>query len=133
MAGCTVLLGPLCRYAVLAASSGGPEKVGYLLGAAGEGVVKVYALVHARNLRGSSVEFEADPRDTLTAHMVAENTGLEVVGVFHTHPCGEPAPSWADLEGMMLWPLVWVIASPSGVGAFKIVEGRLARCRLSCS
>lgn len=132
MAVCRVELGVLCRHAGLAASIGGHERVGYLLGVEEGGSTIVYALVHARNVRSSRVEFEADPRDTLTAHMVAENLGLEVVGVFHTHPCGRPAPSVADLEGMKLWPLVWVISTTSGLGAFRLVEGKLVECVIVC-
>jgi len=129
---CTVDLGGLCLHLKSLARLGGPERVGYLLGIVGRNVFKAVALVMARNVGGSPVEFEADPRDTLTAHYVAENLGLEVVGVFHTHPCGKPAPSQLDLRGMRLWPVPWVIATPSGLAAYLLEESGPAECRVLC-
>jgi proteasome lid subunit RPN8/RPN11 len=56
-------------------------------------------------------EFYMDPHDILVAHKLAENLGLQVLGIFHTHVYGSPEPSSKDREGMKLWPLPWLIVS----------------------
>lgn len=133
-AACKVSLGPLCVEALRLARAGGPERVAYLAGPPPHGGrVVAYALIPAANLEESPYGFTADPRDTLTAHHAAWNMGLDVVGVFHTHPCGAPRPSRRDLEGMRAWPLVWVIASPLGLGAYRLLDGVVEECGVDCA
>jgi len=110
-------LGPLaCHLQALARRP--VEQTGLLLGYRRDGAVVAAAYYPARNLAGAPDRFLADPWDVVVAHEAAENLGLEVVAVFHTHPCGAPSPSLLDLEGMRRWPLIWVIASPAGVRAW---------------
>jgi proteasome lid subunit RPN8/RPN11 len=47
--------------------------------------------------------YRIDPRDMLAAEEAAENGGLEVVGVFHSHPDHPPVPSTFDRD----WALPW--------------------------
>ncbi len=99
------------------------ESLGLILGR-GE---RASLLVGIRNVaRNKRVEFLGDPWATIAAHAIAENLGLEVLGVYHTHPCGTPRPSRRDLEGMKAWPYIWVIASPTGLKAW-IMKGGEAR------
>ena len=125
---CKLDLGIMCQV-LRSMVSAGSESVGYLLGLK----ENASALIMARNVRGSSLEFEADPRDTYIAHIVADNLGLDVIALFHTHPGGLPRPSLVDLDGMKLWPLPWIIASPEGIGAYILKDGELMECRISCS
>lgn len=78
------------------------------------------ALFLAANLLRSPTEFLADPLDIVAAHNLAENLGLEVVAMFHTHPAGDPVPSARDVEGMRLWPMPWIVASPRGTRAWAL-------------
>ena len=123
-----VLLGPLKEALMALASARGEESVGILVGRreGGEEIVVDY-LYHASNIKHSSVEFEADPWHVVQAHVSAEKYGLDVVGVFHSHPSCPPAPSTMDVEGMKRWPLVWIIACPREVSAWRLASGRLER------
>ena len=70
-----------------------------------------------RNRLHSPVRFEVDPEELYRVLVEAEEKGLEVVGMWHTHP-GTPAPSSIDLYYMKLWPVVWLIMS-SIDGSYK--------------
>jgi proteasome lid subunit RPN8/RPN11 len=131
---CSILLGALCRHLRLLARLPGPERVGYLLGTARAGSIAVHAFFSVRNVEASPAGFTADPLDVVAAHKAAWAIGLDVVGVFHTHPHGRPEPSKRDIEGMRLWPIPWVIAGGSGgVRAFKLLGGVLVECLVECS
>ena len=121
----TIILGPLAHHLARLARRR-IEQTGFLLGAAAEGDVVVYAYVPVKNTAESPVRFIGDPWDTIVAHNIAENMGLEVVAVFHTHPCCEARPSRLDLEGMKRWPMPWVIAGIDGIRAWIYKGGRLA-------
>jgi proteasome lid subunit RPN8/RPN11 len=49
----------------------------------------------------------------------------DVLGFFHTHPCGPPRPSERDVRTMRAWcsafgkSLLCVIASPKGLAGFR--------------
>ncbi len=66
-----------------------------------------------------STEFYMNPHGILAAHRLAENLGLEVKAIYHTHPKGSPEPSGKDLEGMKLWPMPWLII---GRHSYKMVS-----------
>ncbi len=132
---CVVDLGPLCRLLALLAGLGVPERVGLLMGYAGaRGVYKVVAYYAVRNLSLEPRSFESDPLDVVAAHKAAWGLGVDVVGVFHTHPAGPPRPSSRDVDNMRLWPIIWVIASPLGIGAYRPRRGRLEpeECSVKC-
>ena len=113
-------MGPgLLATLALLAERGDYERAGVALGA-GE---RVIALFLAGNLLRSPTEFLADPLDIVAAYDLAENLGLEVVAMFHTHPAGDPVPSLRDVEGMRLWPMPWIVASPRGVRAWALSGG----------
>ncbi len=44
--------------------------------------------------------FELHPEDIVAASVAAERAGLEVVGIWHSHPAGPAEPSRADLRGV---------------------------------
>jgi proteasome lid subunit RPN8/RPN11 len=46
----------------------------------------------------------------LAAYRDAESRGLQVIGIFHSHP-GKPVPSSTDRKFMGLNPVVWIIYS----------------------
>jgi proteasome lid subunit RPN8/RPN11 len=78
-----------------------------------------------------SVEFDA-------AWVLArEEQHGDVVGFFHTHPDGPPRPSRRDLRTMRAWcsafgkPLLCLIASPEGVGAYRFEDDRSAGSKLA--
>ena len=125
-----VVCGPLLQVLTLIARSAKNEKAGLLIGRKGQGETLCHGLVAVRNVAESPVRFTMDPWGIVVAHKAAWNLGLDVVGVFHTHPCGEPVPSPLDARFMRLWPMPWVIASPRGVGAWILRDGGPVRLGL---
>lgn len=95
------------------------EHIGLLFGRGR--VVQLY--MPLSNIMGSPAAFTGDPWDVVVAFTAADKYGLSLLGVFHTHPCGEPAPSRTDIDGMRRWPYIWVIASPSDIKAWRLVGG----------
>ncbi|MHA1615703.1 MAG: Mov34/MPN/PAD-1 family protein [Candidatus Njordarchaeales archaeon] len=87
------------------------EICGVLLGTVdSEGKVIVKRVKRAKNTKESPVLFEIDPEDLYQAIVEGEQEGLDIVGLYHSHP-GPPRPSKRDLEGMKLWPVPWLIIS----------------------
>ncbi|NJE29611.1 M67 family peptidase [Thermococcus sp. 18S1] len=75
------------------------------------------------NRLNSPTAFEMEPLAMVKAIDGAEERGLEVVGIFHSHLKCPPRPSGRDLRGMRLWPVVWLIVDEKGnYGAF-VLEG----------
>ena len=50
-----------------------------------------------RNMDESPVTFSIEPAELLHAYNLAENKGLEVIGIFHSHPA-RPWPSSTRYE-----------------------------------
>src|SRR5262249_36151743 len=50
------------------------------------------------NVAASPVEYLADAQSMFAAVRDMRRRGLDVVGVYHSHPTSEPAPSRKDLE-----------------------------------
>lgn len=128
-----VVLGALGEVLTALASSGGEEVVGLLVGRRDGASVIVDYLYHATNVKHSSVEFEADPWHVVQAHVSADKYGLEVVGIYHSHPSCPPTPSHLDIEGMRKWPTVWVIACPREVSAWILRGDNLERLEVDVS
>jgi len=70
------------------------EGCGLLLGTL-EGVVR--AVVASENVADSAKVYEIDPKVLLRAYRRAEEEGLEVLGVFHSHTHSEAYPSPTDV------------------------------------
>lgn len=92
----------------VAENPGKVERCGLLLGKAGK-EVEVVEAHETKNLKASPVEFELNPVEVLKVFERAELSGLEVVGVWHTHPAGYAEPSAKDVRGASVFPGVWVI------------------------
>jgi proteasome lid subunit RPN8/RPN11 len=80
------------------------ESCGLLLGREVPGGREVTAVRQARNLNTARAHdrYELDPEDFLAADLAARAAGLEVVGVWHTHPDHPARPSETDLAAA--WP-----------------------------
>ena len=51
-----------------------------------------------RNALRSPVRYDVDPRDLLAATLAIEGAGLELWGIFHSHPATEAYPSPTDVR-----------------------------------
>ena len=118
------LLSRLSREAVEASV----ELCGLLLGRVDGEAAVVEVAEPLENVAASPTSFRARPEDVYTAHLKAEERGLDVVGIYHSHPA-PPSPSTADLEGMGRWPLAWLIISSldGSTAAYQLRGGGVAR------
>lgn len=66
---------------------------------------------------GASRRFRIRPRDWIRLDREARREGLRIVGIWHSHPRGEAAPSESDRQGA--WEeYLYVIAAPEArIGA----------------
>jgi len=89
--------------------------------------VVVERVVMASNKLQSTIRFEIAPETFASAFFEAEKEGLELVGLFHSHPA--PAtPSSVDLECMKLWSdVIWLIFSSidGNLAAYQMKNGKV--------
>ena len=98
------------------------EACALLFGTCSENNLTLQQIVVAQNRLQSAVKFEIDPTIVVEALTKAEEVGLDLIGLFHSHPA--PAvPSSTDLKFMKLWgDILWLIMSST--------EGKLAAYQL---
>ncbi|MFQ5526079.1 MAG: Mov34/MPN/PAD-1 family protein [Thermoanaerobaculia bacterium] len=99
------------------------EACGLILGRAAETRIEAVRIFSARNLNRDRPEdrYLVDPEDFLAADRAALARGLEIVGIWHSHPNSPAHPSQTDLEGA--WEgYSYLIISVTGDGA----EGAVA-------
>lgn len=107
--------------------SGYPEETcGLLIGRQTEAAVQVLELVQARNLNRERAQdrYELDPDALLAADIKARDQGLEIVGIWHSHPDHPAKPSETDRSRAWSgWS--YVIASVSREGVEDLRSWRL--------
>jgi proteasome lid subunit RPN8/RPN11 len=98
------------------------EACALLFGICSQNTIILQEIVIASNRLQSAVKFEIDPTTVVVALTKAEEAGLDLIGLFHSHPA--PAvPSSTDLKFMKLWgDILWLIMSST--------EGKLAAYQL---
>jgi len=82
------------------------EGAGLLLGNELEGIRRVLAIIPLANSRESAARhnrYLITPQDMLHGEQEAMRLGLDVVGIFHSHPDSPNRPSEFDRE----WALPW--------------------------
>ena len=87
------------------ARSGYPQEVcGLLVGSRNGGDVVVRRAEPVANLETERADdrYRLDPDAFLTIDRAARREGLDIVGIWHTHPDHPPRPSATDLE--LAWP-----------------------------
>lgn len=93
----------------------------------------VREVVPVTNQLQSPVRFRMDPMEQLGAFDWMETRGLELLGIFHSHPAGSDRPSETDIAEAA-YPVVHVIWSlAKGVWKAKgywIEDGRLSDVEL---
>ena len=102
------------------------ETCGLLLGVRTGDAVEVRELVQARNLNRVRAQdrYELDPDDFLAADALARTQGIEIVGIWHSHPDHPACPSATDRDGAWAgWS--YVIVSVGAEGAQELRSWRL--------
>lgn len=86
---------------------------------------QITGFVEARNVHATpETHFEIDPQALIDAHRSARDGGPQVIGYFHSHPCGPAAPSPTDEEVAAKDGAIWAIAAKRELGLFRAGEGR---------
>lgn len=102
------------------------EGAGLILGTAwGEGreVRQILPMANHFEADSRSHRYRLDPREILQAEELADQLGLEVIGVFHSHPDHPPAPSQYDLD----WAVPWYVYLITSVQRGAASESRVWR------
>ncbi len=98
----------LIRHAENAAPN---ESCALLFGSQDGDKVAVSDIFLTENTDKSLTRFAISNEDLLEGYQHAERNGLDVVGIFHSHPHSEAVPSDTDMRFMQINPVVWVIFS----------------------
>jgi len=102
------------------------EACGLMLGRQAAGEVEVLEVRRARNLNVARARdrYELDPADYLSAEQAAAVQGVELVGVWHTHPDHPARPSPTDRA--LAWEgWSYVIAAVTSGGVTELRSWRL--------
>jgi len=65
----------------------------------------------SKNVEESPVNFTISNEQLILGYKEAEEKGLDVIGIFHSHTNSEPYPSVTDKKFMEINPVAWVIFS----------------------
>ncbi|HVN55088.1 MAG TPA: M67 family metallopeptidase [Anaerolineaceae bacterium] len=94
-----------------------PEEACGLLGGL-EGRVSV--VIPVSNELHSPLRFRMDPREMLAAFKRIEQTGEELVGIYHSHPKGPAVPSPTDQAEFAYPGTIYLIWSPTSQGDWQV-------------
>lgn len=110
-----VLSDPACEAMARATLAAGSEEAcGLLLGQREGDLISVARVVATANVAlDPTRRFEIDPAAQFAVLRAAREAGDAVVGHFHSHPVGPPAPSETDQAMACDLRALWVIAAPA--------------------
>ncbi len=94
------------------------EACGVLIGTLDGSTALVEKSMPITNSKRTRRSFELDPEEHYDAWNEAEKTGMEIVGIYHTHPVSSAVPSLWDRETMQNDNSVWLIAGADGMKAY---------------
>ena len=87
------------------------EACAILLGNKDEKIWEATEIFLTENIEKSEINFTVSNEQLLEGYKMAEEKGLDVVGIFHSHPKSLPSPSNTDIKFMKGNPVPWVIYS----------------------
>ena len=108
------------------------EACGYLAGSK-DLIIRAYSL---SNIDKSTEHFSFSPEEQFAVLRKARNEGLEILGVYHSHPQTPARPSPEDIKLAIDPGLVYVIVSlvaeeSLAVRGFRIREGKVTEVAMS--
>ncbi|TYC81595.1 M67 family metallopeptidase [Novosphingobium sp. BW1] len=109
----------------LAAAAHPHECCGLLLGAPGSRTAAeerecIVAVLESANVDPyPAIRFAIDPLILLRAHKAARTGGPSVLGYYHSHPTGKPAPSVTDCEHSTGDCRIWAIVAGDDVAFWR--------------
>jgi len=87
------------------------EACAILLGNKDEKIWEATEIFLTENIEKSEINFTVSNEQLLEGYKMAEEKGLDVVGIFHSHPKSLPLPSNTDIKFMKGNPIPWIIYS----------------------
>ena len=72
---------------------------------------QVSDLFLTENIEESPINFTISNDQLIEGYKIAEERGLDVIGIFHSHPNSDAFPSNTDKKFMHSNPVVWMIYS----------------------
>jgi len=87
------------------------EACAILLGNKDEKIWEATEIFLTENIEKSEINFTVSIEQLLEGYKMAEEKGLDVVGIFHSHPKSLPSPSNTDIKFMKGNPIPWIIYS----------------------
>jgi len=87
------------------------EACAILLGNKDEKIWEATEIFLTENIEKSEINFTVSNEQLLGGYKMAEEKGLDVVGIFHSHPKSLPSPSNTDIKFMKGNPIPWIIYS----------------------
>ena len=90
----------------------------------------ISAVLPARNHLGSGTAYEIEPAELFALFRRMRAEGLDHMGIYHSHPRGDNAPSLRDIERAFYPEAAYFIVSPllgadRPVRAFRIAHGQV--------
>ena len=95
------------------------EACGVLIGYPESDNVVVKKVMPVTNARPSNRSFELDAKEHYAAWNMAEKEGMDIVGIYHTHPRSVARPSLWDEKSMEHYHTLWIIAGIDGIKGFE--------------
>jgi proteasome lid subunit RPN8/RPN11 len=122
-------------FALQAHAQGEPdhERCGLLAGS--EGVIS--RVLHAHNISGDpATQYEIAPTELFQLMREIRGAGLQLLGIYHSHPHGANEPSRTDIARAYYPDAAYFIISPQPheerpVRAFSIRDGSVAELEIS--
>ena len=109
------------------------EGAGFMLGNSSADLREVTAILELPNAREESAQhnrYLLTPQDMLRSEQEADKLGLDVIGVFHSHPNHPNQPSEFDRQWAMPWFSYLITSVESGTAAgsrsWRLTENREA-------
>jgi proteasome lid subunit RPN8/RPN11 len=95
------------------------EVCGIFIGRKEQSSIIVEIVFPIKNSRPSNMSFELDSIEHYEAWNRTEEEGMEILGVYHTHPHSKASPSAWDRESMENYQTLWVIVGVDGINGFE--------------
>ena len=87
------------------------EACAILLGTSNDKTWETTDIFLTENIDKSEVNFTISNEQLMEGYTMAEDKGLDIVGIFHSHPNSQPSPSNTDIKFMKGNPVPWIIYS----------------------
>lgn len=113
------------------------ECCGLLVGMRRPPVLEAFKVIPCRNVAtDAQTSFEVAPSDLFQAHHSCRASKTQILGWYHSHPCGDPIPSATDAARSNELGKIWLVISGDQICAYEAVElgsihGRFEACRLT--